>query len=233
MYNHGKEKRNTIHFQIIIFLCVPTHIHTLSVVSFHLVVPVMLGRWGNPEMSPYFLSLPLDYKFNLLQCSHCPVGLDSIFPGMPASVCHINLLYCVNRIQVPVGSVYWLGPGQYLCATYYYSLGAARALTFVLWPVHDYKGGWAFLPRNLFKSNKSNYCPGSGDIIFYIIRKTDARVRIRNSNTSQSQEGKWMNGGVSRPEPVGHGGHCDDWLNVSTPWTIQSMEFSRPEYWSG
>ena len=133
MYNHGKEKRNTIHFQIIIFLCVPTHIHTLSVVSFHLVVPVMLGRWGNPEMFPYFFSLPLDYKFNLLQCSHCPVGLDSIFPGMPASVCHINLLYCVNRIQVPVGSVYWLGPGQYLCATYYYSLGAARALTFVLW----------------------------------------------------------------------------------------------------
>jgi len=107
------------------------------------------------------------------------------------------------------------------------------SLTFVLWPVHDYKGGWAFLPRNLFKSSKSNYCPESGDIIFYIIRKTDARVRIRNSNTSQSQEGKWMNGGVSRPEPVGHGGHCDDWLNVSTPWTIQSMEFSRPEYWSG
>ena len=28
----------------IILLCVPPHVHTSSVVSFHLVVPVMLGR---------------------------------------------------------------------------------------------------------------------------------------------------------------------------------------------
>ena len=88
--NHGKEKRNTIHFQIIILLCVPPHVHTSSVVSFHLVVPVMLGRWGNPEVSPYF-SVFLDYKFNWLQWFHSSVGLDGIFPRMPASVCHINL----------------------------------------------------------------------------------------------------------------------------------------------
>lgn len=39
-----------------------------------------------PIFSVFLLTISLIY-----QCFHCSVGLDSVFPRMPASVCHISL----------------------------------------------------------------------------------------------------------------------------------------------
>lgn len=64
---------------------------TSSVGSLPLVFPVVLRREENTDMSSCLLSLPLDYKFNLLECFHCSLDLYSIFPRMPTAVCCVNL----------------------------------------------------------------------------------------------------------------------------------------------
>ena len=64
-----------------------------------------------------------------------------------------------------------------------------------------------------------------------------ARVELvypgRASLCSASCEGLWhLRGKTQSLEKVRVGGAQSCWLFV-TPWTIPSMEFSRPEYWSG
>lgn len=101
-----KRKRNAVHSQIIFLLCVPIHICTM--LSLHLVFLVVLGKGGNPDMSPCFLSLPLDYNFNILHCLHCLVDGFSIFPKCQHQSAILTFLYCLNRSHLHVGSGYSL-----------------------------------------------------------------------------------------------------------------------------
>lgn len=77
--------------QFYYFRLAQSYLSTSSMISLHLVFPIMLRRGGYIDMSPCLLSFPLDFTFNLLQCFHYSVDVYSTFPRMLTSVCHVKL----------------------------------------------------------------------------------------------------------------------------------------------
>ena len=88
---------------------------------------------------------------------------------------------------------------------------------------------YVFLPQTRLRQTKTFIflfpVPASGYFLTLILHNLSNSSRfpeLCNSHNFSSQPYKYVKVKVAQLCPI-----------FATPWTIQSMEFSRPEYWSG